>query len=268
MLIMQSSLLYNMNQNLSIYNQYPELYDQIFGSKNEDDLDFLKWIFTFLNLDKFSPILDIGSGTGRLLLPLVKEGYNVQGMEPYQGMNDITRNKAKSQEIEVKLELGSFQSLNYEDKYSLIYSINGTMAYLKDIDEYKQSFSNIARALHPEGYFVVDLMNFYSLIKNYEYPEIQNIVFDEKEILVLTNHEVDYENELWIHKSSIFIQQKEGWKKIDDVHRINMVNRKELILYGQGTGLKVINIFNSVIDRPDNRKGGMKNIILFQKKKV
>ena len=257
-----------MSQDLSIYKQYPELYDYLFGGEKEDELEFLMWIFAFLNLDKSSPILDMGSGTGRLLLPLTKEGYNVQGMEPYQGMNDIAKNKAKNQEIEVKVENGSFQTLNNEEKYSLIYSINGTMAYLKDINEYEESFSNVARALKPDGFFIVDLMNFFSLIKNYKYPEIQNLVFDKKKILALTNHEVDYENEMWIHKSSIFIQQEDSWNKVDDVHRLNMVNRKELILYGQGAGLEVINIFNSINDRPEIRKGGNRNILVFQKKMV
>ena len=54
----------------------PQTYDDQFWWK-KDDIEFWKLIFSDNNLK----ILELGSGTGRLAQPIIKEGLNYTGLE-------------------------------------------------------------------------------------------------------------------------------------------------------------------------------------------
>lgn len=56
----------------------------------EDDIDSYKQFF-----DKSMPILEIGSGTGRIFNPLFEDGYNIFGLEPAKEWQSILPMKAE-----------------------------------------------------------------------------------------------------------------------------------------------------------------------------
>lgn len=255
----------NTDSELNVYENHAKYYDVLYGGGGSKYLEFLQWLIEYLGIGKTEKILDMGSGTGRLLIPLTELGYTIEGMEPYSGMREVTLEKAANLGISVDLSEGSFQSLNALDKYSLIYSMDGTMAYLENTSDYKKAFANITQSLRKNGYFIVDMMNFYSLIKNYKYPETEEFSLGDVQVTALVHHEIDYTNEFWIHKSTLFVQKGETITKIEDRHKLNMISRKLLIELGRNAGLKVELLLNHIEDRPGLGRSGARNIILFRK---
>ncbi|MHA1977589.1 MAG: class I SAM-dependent methyltransferase [Candidatus Hodarchaeales archaeon] len=263
----------------TLYTNFPQWYDYLYGQidtqATSPSLEFIQWFLSYKNLEPSNLshiILDMGSGTGRTLIPLTQQGYSIEGMEPFEGMIDIAHKKAKQVDTSITLTQGSYQSLSAREKYRLIFGLNGTMAYLLSSDEFILAFQNIYNALQPEGLFLVDLANFYGLIKNYKSPEPQEIEIEGKEALLVVSHEIDLDRTLWTHHSRIIFSpnekdQEETVTLFEDIHELVMINLRELQFYAKSVGLKFIENFQCYEDRPDDKKSGSRLIAVFQKPK-
>ena len=89
---------------MNLYKNYPVIYEVIYRSNEEETkktLEFLEWIFTYIKISKNNPndtILDLGYGTGRLLIPLSKAGYSIEGIEPFEKMSELAHQCCQPQD--------------------------------------------------------------------------------------------------------------------------------------------------------------------------
>ena len=83
-----------------------EMWDDIFNPAAEKEVSF------YLNQFKGTPLqgktLDIGCGTGRFLLPLLKQGHQAVGIDSSDAMLDVFRRKAQAAGIEPDVRHMSF----------------------------------------------------------------------------------------------------------------------------------------------------------------
>lgn len=257
---------------MTLYRDYPELYDLIYGTSDietEKTLEFINWVLKYTKIQKGAlddKILDLGSGTGRILIPLTEQGFSIEGLEPFEEMSAIALIKAQEQKVNISVTKGSFQTLSAENEFKLILSINGTMAYLYTAEDFINAFKNIYQALKENGYFLLDIMNFFGLIKKYKQPELQTFDIGTSKGIYMLTHDVDLDKSLWKHNSHIYIEKED--KKItkyNDEHILSMVSARELILYAKLANLKLVEQLQSYTDRPDKRVIGLRIILLFQK---
>ncbi|MDB8636446.1 methyltransferase domain-containing protein [Streptococcus mutans] len=119
----------------------------------EDDIDSYKLFF-----DKSMPILEIGSGTGRIFNPLFEDGYNIFGLEPAKEMAKYITNEGRDRIYSLTLqEIGNLPQKNIEviiipatsvslfshgDFYDFLKKIKETQPHIKRIvfDFLKESF--------------------------------------------------------------------------------------------------------------------------------
>ncbi len=262
---------------LSLYSKFPHWYDSLYGqavsTEVSPSLEFIQWFLTYKKIEINNPdhlILDMGAGTGRVLIPLTQKGYVIEGMEPFEGMMEIASKKADKENTKISLSKGSYQTLMANEKYKLIFGLNGTMAYLTSSEEFIQSLKNIYRALKPRGIFLVDLMNFYAIIKKYKHPEPKEIDLEGKQGLLVVSYGPDPTRDIWIHHARIFLKADKTPKTdpfllYEDIHELIMINIRELKYYAKLAGLEFVENFLSYEDRPDERKKGSRIIAIFQK---
>ncbi len=252
-----------------IYTEFGKLYDAIYGKSADNVLNFFEWFFEDIGLHPENHdqlILDMGAGTGRLLIPLTQKGYSIIGYEPFENLIKQAKLKSSKQGVDIDINMGSFQTLDDNSRFYLIFGINSTMAYLGEIEEWQDAFNRIFQSLIPGGYFLLDLMNFFALIKNYRSPELVEFDHDEYRGNFMINHQVDLENSKWIHDMVVFLEDEtKHITRINDKHELTMVNLRELQIYAKNSGLKFKYYLNSFEDRLDDRKQGMRMILLFQK---
>ncbi|MCH8905656.1 MAG: hypothetical protein IH840_01090 [Candidatus Heimdallarchaeota archaeon] len=124
------------------------------------------------------------------------------------------------------------------------------MAYLGEYNEWKNAFNQVANALVPGGYFLVDLMNFYGMIKGYKAPELRKYNVDDKQITVFVNHEIDLKNSHWIHQMNIIIDDGQFVQHYVDEHKLTMISLGELLFHVQQTSLEQVHYFTSYEGRP------------------
>src|SRR5881409_2527928 len=91
------------------------LYD-VFFERFDLGLDF------YLGLAQAAggPVLDVACGTGRIMLPCLKAGLDVEGLDLYAGMLPRLRHKASALGFDPRLHQASMSTFRLPRRYALI----------------------------------------------------------------------------------------------------------------------------------------------------
>lgn len=99
--------------------------------------------------------LELGSGTGRITIPLAERGVPVAGIELSVAMTDRLRAKPGGDEIEVTI--GDFADAKVEGEFKVAFLVFGTISNLTTQAAQVACFKNVAAHLEPGGYFVIEV---------------------------------------------------------------------------------------------------------------
>ncbi len=135
---------------------YAEFYDLEYG----DFLDDLAMYVGFAARTG-GPILELGCGTGRLLVPLAKEGYEVTGVDISAKMLERAREKAIAAGVSEKVELieGDVRTFSAAREYPLAISAVSSFMALDSLEKQISGLVNVRRAMRPGGILILDLFN-------------------------------------------------------------------------------------------------------------
>ncbi|KTC90458.1 methyltransferase [Legionella steelei] len=102
-------------------------------------------------------ILEPMCGTGRFLLPLAAEGFDVHGFDASQPMLERLHAKATSKNIKPKVWHGFIENLNQSDKYSLIFIPCGSFGLITKKADIQKALKTIFAHLEDKGLFVFEI---------------------------------------------------------------------------------------------------------------
>ena len=103
------------------------------------------------------PALELGSGTGRLLLPYLREGLPVEGLEPSAEMLAICRGKAAREGLRPVLHEQTMQALDLPKRYATIYVPQCSFQILSRAGEGLEALERFAHHLEHGGRLFVSL---------------------------------------------------------------------------------------------------------------
>lgn len=108
-----------------------------------------------------SPILELGCGTGRLLLPLAAGGYEVTGVDVSAAMLETARQKATVQGLNshVTLVKQDMRELDLGCRYNLAYAAINSFMHMMTTDDQLAALNSIHQHLNSDGVFLLDLFN-------------------------------------------------------------------------------------------------------------
>ena len=98
--------------------------------------------------------LELGIGTGRIALPLMQSGVDVQGIDASPDM--VSRLHAKPGGKNIRVTLGDFADVPVQGQFSLIYVVVNTIYALLSQEEQVRCFQNVTRHLASGGVFVLE----------------------------------------------------------------------------------------------------------------
>jgi len=101
------------------------------------------------------PVLELGIGTGRIALPLVRRGVRVAGIDLSAAMVAKLREKTGGEDIPVAI--GDFATTRIDGTFSLAYLVFNTINNLTTQDRQVACFENVAAHLEPGGCFVIEV---------------------------------------------------------------------------------------------------------------
>lgn len=155
----------------STYKVGDLIYDaNIYDGMNTDlaDLQFYK---RWLPKNKDARILELCCGTGRLTLPIAKDGHDISGVDYTASMLEQAKVKAAEGGLEIEFIEADIRTLDLPEKYDLIFIPFNSIHLLYKNEDLFKAFNVVKNHLKEGGTFLLDCFN----------PSIQYIVKGEKE---------------------------------------------------------------------------------------
>lgn len=141
------------------YGAYSDMYDAEYEDYRHDTSYYVRMAKSVP-----SPALELGCGTGRVLLELARAGCEVWGLEQSKPMLDRLLQKLEQETPEVQMSAvlieGDMRDFDLDREFGLIYLPFREFMHLTRISDQLGCLSSVLRHLHPEGHLVINLYDF------------------------------------------------------------------------------------------------------------
>jgi SAM-dependent methyltransferase len=137
----------------------PELYDYVAAYAARPDVGF----YVEAARQYGGPVLELGCGTGRILIPTARAGIDINGLDSSEHMLRICRLRLDAEPPVVRqrttLHRGDIRHFDLGRTFRLITLPFRPFQYLLTVEEQLACLSAVARHLEPEGHLIFDLAN-------------------------------------------------------------------------------------------------------------
>lgn len=140
-----------------------------------EDLQFYK---RWLPKNKKAKILELCCGTGRLTLPIAKDGYNISGVDYTPSMLEQAKLKATEVGLEINFIEADIRTFDLQEKFDLIFIPFNSIHHLYRNEDLFKALTCVKNHLKEGGLFLLDCFN----------PNIQYIVENEKSQAVIAEY--------------------------------------------------------------------------------
>jgi len=221
---------------------FAEFYDILHS--NLDDVEIYKEL-----ADQYGPnILEIGSGTGRILLPLARDGYEVTGLELNEDMLKICQKKIEEESDEtiqnIDLFKGDMRDFELDKKFDLIIAPCNVICHLIDRSDLKRSFSCFKKHLVEDGVLVIDnsLPDVESMVEDNRSEQVLEFTHPENGRKIVNKFTPTYDFVEQIETDSIVIREYDGKTKTREAkveEKLTFYFPKELRAMLRSAGLEI-----------------------------
>jgi SAM-dependent methyltransferase len=143
----------------SEYDRLAPFYDHVFPYRERPDVQF----FVDLARADPGPVLEMGCGTGRILLPCARAGATMVGVDISPGMLAVCRDKLARESADVRARVvlveGDMRDFELEQRFGLIMLPFRSFQHLLTVAEQRAALAALRRHLRPNGRLVLDLFN-------------------------------------------------------------------------------------------------------------
>lgn len=141
------------------FADFAEIYELTHGDKGDDLPFYLEYAHK-----SGSPILEIGSGTGRVTIALAEAGYSVFGIDLSENMLKIARRKIQrcSAEVQQRIELQCQDMSELEmpaQAFPLALMPYGEFAHVIERERQEKTLNGIHRNLRKGGLLIIGMSN-------------------------------------------------------------------------------------------------------------
>ena len=141
------------------YAQIAELYDYVVPYAERPDVPF----FVQAAAKYGGPVLEIGCGTGRVLIPTARAGFDITGLDLSSHMLDACRQRlsCEAPEVQARVQLMQADMRQFElgRQFGLVTIPFRPFQHLLDVEGQLACLACIRRHLAPGGRLVFDLFN-------------------------------------------------------------------------------------------------------------
>lgn len=208
-----------------------------------DDLPFYK---RWMPHDKDATVLELCCGTGRLTLPLAREGYKITGVDHTFSMLQQAKVKAAEAGLHIEFIEADIRTLDLQKKYDLIFIPFNSIHHLYQNEDLFKTLRGVQSHLKADGVFLLDCFN----------PDIHYLVENEKRQREVANYTTPDGRIIRI-KESMRYERKTQINRIewhyfingafDSIQKLDMrlFFPQELDSYLEWNGFKIMHKFGS-----------------------
>ena len=141
------------------YAAIAELYDHVTPYRDRPDVGF----YVDAAVSAGSPILEIGCGTGRVLIPTARAGIEIAGLDSSSHMLDVCRRRLADEPEAVRRRVtlvdGDMRDFELQRQFTLVTIPFRPFQHLLTVEDQLACLSNIRRHLRDDGLLILDLFN-------------------------------------------------------------------------------------------------------------
>ncbi len=141
------------------YGFTAEFYDHVVPYRERQDVAF----FIEMAQAAGGSVLEIGCGTGRVLIPIARAGIEIVGMDLSPSMLAVCRGNlaAEPTEVQARVRLveGDMRDFDLDQKFALITLPFRPFQHLTTVEDQMACLTTLHRHLAPDGRLVLDLFN-------------------------------------------------------------------------------------------------------------
>lgn len=141
------------------YGLIAGLYDHVGVYRDRPDREF----YLEAAREAGPPVLEIGSGTGRVLIPTARAGIEITGLELSPSMLSICRQRllAEPDQVRARVELveGDMRRFDLDRTFKLVTIPFRAFQHLVPVEDQLACLGSIRRHLEPGGTLILDLFN-------------------------------------------------------------------------------------------------------------
>jgi len=141
------------------YAEAAEFYDYVVPYATRADVEF----YVHEALASRGPVLELGCGTGRVLIPIARAGVPITGLDGSPSMLTLCRTKLRAEpagvQARVELHHGDMRSFELRRKFALVTIPFRPFQHLLTVDDQLACLACIHRHLENGGRLILDLFN-------------------------------------------------------------------------------------------------------------
>ena len=131
-----------------------EFYDAEFASRDLEIPFYRKYA-----RQSNGPVLEVACGTGRLTLPIARDGVNVTGLDVSRPMLEQARRKSSDEGLNIEWVEQDCREISLPRKFGLVFSATNAMQHLLDSESVCAFLQSAGRILQPGGQLILDVFN-------------------------------------------------------------------------------------------------------------
>ena len=206
-----------------------------------DDLEFYK---RWMPKNKNAGILELCCGTGRLTIPLAREGYVISGVDYTASMLEQAKDKAIQEGLTVEFIEADIRTLALDEQFDLIFIPFNSIHHLYTNQDLFKAFQTVKKHLKKDGLFLFDCFN----------PNIRFIADGEKDQKEIASYTTEDGRSIMIKEAMRYESKTQinriAWHyfingKFDSIQNLDMrlYFPQELDAYLKSSGFTIVHKF-------------------------
>ena len=187
----------------NIYKVGDLIYDATIYDGMNTNLSDLQFYERWLPKNKDARLLELCCGTGRLTLPIAKQGYPITGVDFTPSMLEQAKTKASKEGLDIVFIEADIRTLDLAQNYDFIFIPFNSIHHLYKNEDLNKALSGVRKHLKEGGLFLLDCFN----------PNIQYIVEGEKELKEIATYTTE-------DGRAILIKQQMRYESDTQINRI------------------------------------------------
>jgi SAM-dependent methyltransferase len=200
----------------------------------------------WLPKNKHARLLELCCGTGRLTLPIAKDGYGITGVDYTASMLEQAKSKAARDGVEVKFVEADIRTLNLPEEYDFIFIPFNSIHHLYSNEDLFQALTVVKKHLKDGGWFLMDCFNpnirFIAEGEKAQQPIAAYTTDDGREVVI--KQSMRYESKTQINRIAWHFFINGEFHSVQDLD-LRMLYPQELDAYLKWNGFQIVHKFGS-----------------------
>lgn len=228
------------------YNKLALIYDSLM-----EDTDYNRWAdYLIWHIERNQKIsgkvlLDLGCGTGNLLIPLAKKGFKVIGVDISTDMLTQAEQKIRENDLSIPLLQQDIRNLTLDRSTDVVISTFDTLNYILELKELTKVFKNVNNILNYNGLFIFDLNS------EFKFSSVlgENIfTYNTEQIVYIWENSYDRETKICYMDLTFFILDEIDGKylRFSETHIQKAYTQGEITKILAKTGFELLGVYGEL----------------------